>query len=128
MSNICVFFACIDSISSLFFYLCFSLLFYVCIHIYGLPWWLCSQDSACQCKRLRLDLGPGRSHGEGNGNPLQYSCLENPTERSPAGYSPWVCKKVGHDSVTKQYTCMHEWYVRVWRVLYDVSYIFLLVI
>ena len=25
--------------------------------------------------------GSGRSLGEGNGNPLQYSCLENPTER-----------------------------------------------
>ena len=23
----------------------------------------------------------GRSPGEGNGNPLQYSCLENPTDR-----------------------------------------------
>ena len=25
--------------------------------------------------------GLGRSPGEGNGNPLQYSCLENPTDR-----------------------------------------------
>ena len=25
-------------------------------------------------------LGSGRSPGEGNGNPLQYSCLENPME------------------------------------------------
>ena len=25
--------------------------------------------------------GSGRSSGEGNGNPLQYSCLENPTDR-----------------------------------------------
>ena len=25
--------------------------------------------------------GPGRSPGEGHGNPLQYSCLENPTDR-----------------------------------------------
>ena len=30
-----------------------------------------------------VGLIPGlrRSHGEGNGNPLQYSCLENPTDR-----------------------------------------------
>ena len=27
----------------------------------------------------------GRSHGEGNGNPLQYSCLENPIEAEPGG-------------------------------------------
>ena len=25
-------------------------------------------------------LGPGRSPGEGNGNPFQYSCLENPMD------------------------------------------------
>ena len=32
---------------------------------------------------------PGRSCGVGNGNPLQYSCLENPIKRgSLAGYSP----------------------------------------
>ena len=38
---------------------------------------------ACQCRRLR-DLGSipglGRSPGEGNGNPLQHSCLENPMD------------------------------------------------
>ena len=30
-----------------------------------------------------MDLipGSGRSPGEGNGNPLQYSCLENPMDR-----------------------------------------------
>jgi len=43
------------------------------------------------------DLGslPGsrRSSGEGNGNPLQYPCLENPMEQSVVGYSPWGCKK-----------------------------------
>ena len=41
--------------------------------------------------------GWGRSPGEGHGNPLQYSCLENPhRQRSPAGYSPW-----GHTSQTQ---------------------------
>ena len=30
---------------------------------------------------LGLIPGPGRSPGEGNGNPLQYSCLENPMDR-----------------------------------------------
>ena len=34
--------------------------------------------------------GLGRSLGERHGNPLQYSCLENPLEqRSLEGYSPW---------------------------------------
>ena len=37
--------------------------------------------------------GSGRSSGEGNDNPLQYSCLRNPMDkRSLAGYSPWGCK------------------------------------
>ena len=33
--------------------------------------------SACNAGDLGLTLGLGRSPGEGNGNPLQYSCLEN---------------------------------------------------
>ena len=34
--------------------------------------------------------GSGRSAGEGNDNPLQYSCLENPHgQKSLMGYSPW---------------------------------------
>jgi len=38
--------------------------------------------------------GLGRSPGEGNGNPLQYSCLENPMDkRSLVGYSPWGHKE-----------------------------------
>ena len=37
--------------------------------------------SACNAGDLRSIPGSGRSTGEGNGNPLQYSCLENPMER-----------------------------------------------
>ena len=34
--------------------------------------------------------GSGKSDGEGNGNLLQYSCLENPRgQKSLVGYSPW---------------------------------------
>ena len=37
----------------------------------------------------------GRSPGGGRGNPLQYSCLENPHgQRSLAGYSPWRRKEL----------------------------------
>ena len=36
----------------------------------------------------------GRSPGGGRGNPLQYSCLENPSgQRSLVGYSPWGCRE-----------------------------------
>ena len=37
--------------------------------------------SACNAGDLGSILGLGRSPGEGNGNPLQYSCLENPMDR-----------------------------------------------
>ena len=39
---------------------------------------------------MGLIPGSGRSPGEGNGNPLQYSCLENPMDRGVlGGCSPW---------------------------------------
>ena len=39
--------------------------------------------------------GSGRFPGGGYGNPLQYSCLENPQgQRSLAGYSPWGHKEL----------------------------------
>ena len=37
--------------------------------------------SACNAEDLGLIPGLGRSPGEGNGNPLQSSCLENPMDR-----------------------------------------------
>ena len=42
------------------------------------------KETTCQCrtcKRHRIFPGSGRSCGEGNGNPSQYSCLKNPTDR-----------------------------------------------
>ena len=38
------------------------------------------KESACNAEDPGLILGSGRSPGEGNGNPLQYSCLENPMD------------------------------------------------
>ena len=43
--------------------------------------WLSSRESACNAGDVTSIPGSGRSHGEGNGNPLQYSCLENPMDR-----------------------------------------------
>ena len=45
--------------------------------------------SAFNAGDLGLIPGLGRSPGEGNSNPLQYSCLENPMDRETwLGYSP----------------------------------------
>ena len=55
------------------------------------------KESACNARDLGLIPGLGRSPGGGHGDPLQYSCLENPHgQRSLAGYSPWG-RKVGHN-------------------------------
>ena len=39
------------------------------------------KESACNMRDLGLILGLGRFLGGGHGNPLQYSCLENPMDR-----------------------------------------------
>ena len=44
----------------------------------GLPWWLRHKESACDAGDPGSIPGSRRSPGEGNGNPLQYSCLGNP--------------------------------------------------
>ena len=41
-----------------------------------------SKESACNAGDLGSIPGSGRSPGEGNGNPLQYSCLENSMDRT----------------------------------------------
>ena len=46
-----------------------------------LPKWLSGQESACHSANPGSIPGSGRSPGEGNCNPLQYSCLENPMDR-----------------------------------------------
>ena len=56
-----------------------------------------SKESACNSGDLGSIPGSGRSPGEENDNPLQYSCLENPMDqRSLAGYSLG-----GHKSQTR---------------------------
>ena len=50
-------------------------------HLIGLPWWLRGKESARNAGDVGSILGSGRSPGEGNGNPFQYSCLGNPMDR-----------------------------------------------
>ena len=47
----------------------------------GFPGGSNSKASACDAGDPGLIPGSGRPPGEGNGNPLQYSCLENPMDR-----------------------------------------------
>ena len=52
------------------------------------------KESTCNAGDLGSIPGLGRSPGGGLGNPLQYSCLENPhRQRSLVSYSPWGHKE-----------------------------------
>ena len=73
----------------------------------GLLWWLSSKKKSAynagdMTEAMRLIPGSGRAPGEGDGNPLQCSCLENPWTEEPGRlYSPWGCERVGHDLATQ---------------------------
>ena len=47
----------------------------------GFPGGSDGKESACNAGNLGLIPGSEKSPGEGNGTPLQYSCLENPMDR-----------------------------------------------
>ena len=50
---------------------------------HGFPWWPGSKECICQAGDTGLTPGSGRTPGEGNGTPLQYSCWKVPwTEQS----------------------------------------------
>ena len=65
------------------------------------------KDSVCSGGDLRSIPGLGRSPEGGHGNPLQYSCLENPHgQRSLSGYSPRGRKELDTTEVT-EHASMH---------------------
>ena len=65
------------------------------------PMWLSGKESACQAGDVGSISGSRRSPEEGNGNPLQDSCPENPMSRSLEIYSPESHKRVKYDLMTK---------------------------
>ena len=64
----------------------------------GLPWWLIGKESTCNAGDTGWIPESRRSPEEGHGNPLQYSCLENPIGR---GYSPQDCKESDSTEATE---------------------------
>ena len=50
--------------------------------ICGLPRWPCDEEFTCNARNTGSLPVSGRSPGEANGNPLQYSCLGNPMDRA----------------------------------------------
>ena len=51
----------------------------------GLPFGSDGKEFTCKAGDLGFIPGSGRSPGEGNGNPFQYSCLGNPWTKEPGG-------------------------------------------
>ena len=68
---------------------------------YSFPGGSDGKESACNAIDLGLMPGPGGYPGEENGNPLQYSCLENPEflpwTEEPGGLQSTGSQTVGHD-------------------------------
>ena len=64
--------------------------------VLGFPRSSVNKESACSTGDLALIPGLGRSPGEGNGSPLQYSCLENPVDRGA-----WQGARVVYDLESK---------------------------
>ena len=62
----------------------------------GFPGGSDGKESTCNAGDLGSILESERSLGGGDGNPLQYSCLENPTEE-PGGLQSVESQRVGPD-------------------------------
>ena len=66
--------------------------------VLGLPRWHRGKESICQAGDVGLIPGLGRSPGEANGNPHQYSCLENPLDsEEPGGLESMGLQRIKHN-------------------------------
>ena len=70
-------------------------------HFWDLPGDLDGKESACSGGNRGSTTGLGISPGVGNGNPLQYSCLENPMDRGAWQAAVHGVARVRHDLATK---------------------------
>ena len=67
---------------------------YKIVHIWGFSGGSDGKESACNVGDPGSISGSGRSPGEGNGSPLQYSCLRKPMDREASwAYSLWGHKE-----------------------------------
>ena len=63
----------------------------------GFPGGSDGKESVCNSGDPGSIPGSGRAPGEGNGNPLHYSCLENPMDRGAGGLQSMGSQRVGCD-------------------------------
>ena len=75
----------------------------------GLPGSSTGKEYACNAGNLGSIPGLGRSPGEGNGYPLQYSCLENSMDRGAwQATSPWGHKDTQQQFSLSFYSCQTQ--------------------
>jgi len=91
----------------------------------GSPHSSVAKESTCSAEDLGSIPGSGRSPGEGNGNPLQYSCLENYMDRGAwqatvhgverVGLNHHQCHRIGEVIIALGRTCSleREWKARL---------------
>ena len=99
----------------------------------GLPGVSHGKKSTRNAGDLSSIPGLGRSPGGRYGNPLQYSCLENPLgQRSLAGYSPWGLKETDVTKFSTYSTCFYiikeKWMIlistySVWSWAWQINFI-----
>ena len=71
--------------------------------IMGFPGGSDDKESACNAVDPGLTPGSGRSTGEGNGYPLQYSCQEKSTDRGAWRATVDKVTRAGHNGVTNTF-------------------------
>ena len=64
---------------------------------------LSAKESSCSARDTGSISGSGRSPGGGHGNPLQYSCLENPIDRRA-----WKVQSMGLQRVRQSKPSQHR--------------------
>ena len=72
------------------------------VFIFGLLWWLSGKECACNAGDLGSIPGSGRSPGEENSNPPQYTLLGNHMERGAWWAIVHGVARVGHDLASQQ--------------------------
>ena len=69
-------------------------------------------------QETRVDSLAGRSPGEGNGNPLQYSCLENPMERGTWRVTVHRVSKTESDMTEHTLLLKQTWWIKMSQIFH----------
>ena len=83
----------------------------------GPAWWLSGKESACNARDTGSFPGSGRFPGEGNGNPLQYSCLKHLMDREAWQLLSTKSQKSLSNLATKQQKQRMSWQTKAANVM-----------